>query len=864
MPIVVRCVCGQKVCVAHSVARCDACGRVVRAKVPAGAPEQAEEVREFFPEPGAAASLGRPADNRSVGRRMLEALLDPWAIRWLLTLGGALSVVGLVVWAYSKGMFDEPWQQAAAFGAGTLALFAAGWWLTLRTRHKTAGIAVTFLAAVVAPLNLWFYDHQKLLTVDDNLWAAGVVCCGLYAATLFALRRPIFLYAFQIGVTLTVLLLLGHFGEVGVTGLSATLAVLGALAVHLERAFPPGGVLDRKQYGPPLLWTGLTQFAVALVALATGQAFAWSHLPVGSVSWFIDPSRLAVAPYTATALWLAGAYVACYLALIPRLAGGWTVLAAAGCFLMAETTVLIGANATAEGAVMALTLTSAVACVAVSRLPERAGVPRKAALVASVVLSGLPVFFGYLLLARGTMPSFREFGWARPIDAAYALAMTLVATCLAASAVSLRGHHRANVALRFLTAGGVLLAAAGAVRLVEGLPWSVRAALLTFIPLAYAVEGMLRKDETDVAISQTAFGLFGASMFLAVCHQGLSLFIPEQGKIATLGVAAVALEVAAFLLMSATRCERRAKRRAAAGLSLLAAGAVAMTAWQGLAYAGRFEAWHVTTFMAAALVPLAISRCCRSTPASRPFFACGTALLLATAAVTDLRGLGLAVSDGLAWRHFNEVALVVLGSVAAAALTSNRGWRRGFLAAAGVSAAVAMLLLSALAELTSWQRLEALCVTAGTLLLVAGHVARFREPNERRGDLVDFALWAGGALATVVLAGTVFYHRFVELPRSLPDELALVTLGVLMLATGVAFRFKATTLYGGAAVGGYLVVLLASLLRRPEVTMGAYLAGAGAALFFAGVALSMYRDRLLALPDRFAKHEGVFRILDWR
>lgn len=864
MSVVVRCACGQKVCVAGSAARCDACGRVVRAKVPAAAGEQAEEVREFFSEPEATSAPAPAADERSVGRRMLEALLDPWAIRWLLTLGGTLAVVGLIVWAYSEDMFDTPLRQAAAFGVGTLALFSGGWWLTLRTRHKTAGVALTFLAGVVAPLNLWFYDHQKLLTVDGHLWAAGLVCCGLYAATLFALRRPVFLYAFQIGVTLTVLLLLGHIGQVGVTGLSVTLAVLGAIAVHLERGFPAAGVFDRKQFGPPLLWTGLAQFAVALVVLAIAQAFAWSHLPDNSISWLVDPSRLAVTPYAATGLWLVGAYVALYLAVVPRLAGGWTVLAAAGCFLMAETTVLIGANATAEGAVMALALTSAVACVGVSRLPARANVPVRAAMIAAVVLSSLPIFFGYMLLARGAMPSFREFGWARPIDATYALAMTLTAACLAASAVSLRRFPRANAALRFLTAGGVLLASAGAARLIDDMPWSVRAALLTLIPLAYLVEGMLRKDDTDVAIAHTAFGLFGASMFLAVCHQGLGLFVPEEGKIATLGLTVVALEVTAFLLMTAVRCERRGQTGAATGLALLASGAVAMTVWQGLAYLGRFEAWHVATFVLAGLVPLAVSRQRRDATPGRPFFACGTTLLLATAAVTDLRGLGLAISDALAWRHLSEVGLVVLGSITGAMLVSGRGWRRGLLTTAGMSAAVATLLLSALAELTPWQRLEVLCVTAGTLLLVAGHVARFREAGERRDDLVDFALWAGGGLATAVLAGTVFYHRFIELPRSLPDELALVTLGVLMLATGVAFRFKATTLFGGAAVGGYLVVLLVSLLRRPEVTMGAYLAGAGAALFFAGVALSVYRDRLLALPERFTRREGVFRVLDWR
>jgi len=272
----------------------------------------------------------------------------------------------------------------------------------------------------------------------------------------------------------------------------------------------------------------------------------------------------------------------------------------------------------------------------------------------------------------------------------------------------------------------------------------------------------------------------------------------------------------------------------------------------------------VTALLGAAVSMLAIRRVRGLSHSGRPLFACGAVVLLTTAAATDLRGFALMATEHLAWRHLGEVSLVVLASVVSAMITPGGAWRRGFLTVAGISTGVAVLLLASLADLSGWQRTEVLSVVAGLLLLVAGHVTRFREPAERENDLVDFSLWIGGALATVLLAGTAFYHRFVEPPRSLPDEFALVTIGLLMLATGVAFRFKATTLYGGGALGGYLVLLVVSLLRRPEVTMGAYLAVAGVAIFFVGVALSIYRDRLLALPDRIAKHEGAFRILDWR
>jgi hypothetical protein len=38
----------------------------------------------------------------------------------------------------------------------------------------------------------------------------------------------------------------------------------------------------------------------------------------------------------------------------------------------------------------------------------------------------------------------------------------------------------------------------------------------------------------------------------------------------------------------------------------------------------------------------------------------------------------------------------------------------------------------------------------------------------------------------------------------------------------------------------------------------------GATLFTLGLVLSIYRERLLALPERFRKREGMFRVLTWR
>ena len=72
----------------------------------------------------------------------------------------------------------------------------------------------------------------------------------------------------------------------------------------------------------------------------------------------------------------------------------------------------------------------------------------------------------------------------------------------------------------------------------------------------------------------------------------------------------------------------------------------------------------------------------------------------------------------------------------------------------------------------------------------------------------------------------------------------------------------------GATRGGalviYLAVLVCSLAYHPQVAIGVYLAAGGAIVFAIGVALSVYREKLLQLPERAARREGVFRILNWR
>jgi hypothetical protein len=301
MPIVLRCPCGRVLKArdefAGSRAECPTCGRVVQIPsanqaAPAAEPRFDEAaptpIEEFLDPPTgspaqAETATAAAAPATPVLRRMFEALLDPRSIQWMLMIGGGLCVLGVIVWLVSEGVFENKLALAGLLGAGTLAILGAGWYTALRTRFRVAGQALTFLGCVVAPLNLWFYHAQDLLTVDGHLWVGGVICCLLYAATVYVLRDSLFMYAFEAGITLTAMLLLADLGKItDAAWMSLFLMALGLISIHAERAFSPAESAEfpRRKYGLPLFWSGHAQMGVSLLILLASQVLGWFVVPL--------------------------------------------------------------------------------------------------------------------------------------------------------------------------------------------------------------------------------------------------------------------------------------------------------------------------------------------------------------------------------------------------------------------------------------------------------------------------------------------------------------------------------------------------------------------------------------------------------
>jgi hypothetical protein len=244
-------------------------------------------------------------------------------------------------------------------------------------------------------------------------------------------------------------------------------------------------------------------------------------------------------------------------------------------------------------------------------------------------------------------------------------------------------------------------------------------------------------------------------------------------------------------------------------------------------------------------------------------FHSGNGILTIACLAAFLQGLR-ALAVGSTWLDLGSIALTAAASALAAMITPVAAWRRLYITAVVALGAVALLELNALVDLSGWQKLEMFAVAVGVSMLAASHLAWFREEEGARDSSVSFGFEIGSLMAALPLVIAVLYHRWFDGGPSKPDEMGLLTVTILMLVTGLSWQIRSTTLVGGGSLMLYLIVLIASLAYHPQVAIGVYMAVGGALLFAAGIALSVYRDKLLELPDHVAQRKGIFRILSWR
>ena len=691
-------------------------------------------------------------DTPEAGRRnWIEVLVDPQTLQGLMLCGAGLLVVGLVVWLWSIGIFENKLIVAASLGVANFALLAVGVSGSRFSRYQTASKAVTMLACLVMPLNLWFYDAQGLITLDQggHLWVPALVCCGLYVLVARMLADPLFVNAIVGGVAMTGLLFLAD-NQVGrlweIMAPSSFLVVLGMICIHAERAFPPEeGPFSRANFGKAFFRAGHVVMGLGLMVLLVGRLVGRLYEPfLTGWDWLSLP---AVATQTnlqliAFALALGAAYSYVYSQIVVQ---------AKGRYLASAVLTLIW---------------SAIILFDVLHIQQTA--------VVLVVEMLSPLALAFVSL-RANSKSTRRY---------LALAAEVLATLL----------------------------------LVVG---------------------------TSVAI-----GILGGTAVMQ-SHLLLALFFAEGAV--------------CFGLIS--RSSTRLTPAIFAAISLCA------TTWQLLLFLGVTQYVFILAATCIGLACLAISAFTRQTDDELSQFALvsqwmGRLCISYGSVATLLIALARLLTSETVWSLLGLLIAQTVACVLAGFLSKESTWRRHFWVLATALALMTMLIGNALSTLTFWQRGEILLTVAGLMMLATGYWGWYRESDSQE-EWVSFNLGLGSFLSAAPLTFGMLVQRFDSVTADwgwvVTHEAGALVVGLLLLGAGVLCRIRWSTLFGSMTLLVYIVSLI-GLVRLPEQLQSTaiYMMVGGGLFFGTAILLSIYRDRLLAIPKRAQAGEGVFRVLKWR
>ena len=226
---------------------------------------------------------------------LIERLLSPESIQRLMLVGGGLLVAGFLVWLRVWTVFKDPMVVAAAIGMLIAAIIGSGIALVRFTRYKMAGTGLAFLGALAMPLQLWFYDAQGLITLDEggHLWIPAALFCAVYAAIARVTRNPLFIYTLVGGIVMTGMLFLADQSVNqfwNIIPQVTFLVSLGWISVFSSLLFPKeneksDGSLpspfSRQRYGKSLIAAGVVTLTVGLGLLLVGQIgtpVSYTHL----------------------------------------------------------------------------------------------------------------------------------------------------------------------------------------------------------------------------------------------------------------------------------------------------------------------------------------------------------------------------------------------------------------------------------------------------------------------------------------------------------------------------------------------------------------------------------------------------------
>jgi hypothetical protein len=226
------------------------------------------------------------------------------------------------------------------------------------------------------------------------------------------------------------------------------------------------------------------------------------------------------------------------------------------------------------------------------------------------------------------------------------------------------------------------------------------------------------------------------------------------------------------------------------------------------------------------------------------------------------------IAEGLASNGADSIHGIIVGGLQAllagvgTSITTHPSLRRVYGIAAIILVALTIMSAVVLFDLSFWQKVELASVLIGLALLSIGHYAWYLEA-EREDPVATLALLFGSLFFGVPLAIATWVDRYNDVFRIL-NEVGFLAGAVLLLLSGLILRLKATTIVGGTLTALYFLTLLIFVPWTRMSFLAIMMIVGGTLVFLVGLGLSIFRERLLALPDQIKRREGVFRVLDWR
>ena len=817
----------------------------------------------------------------------IEQILSPQSLQWMMLSGGGLLVIGFVVWLWSAGVFEHPLAVCGAVGAVTIGLISSGVAMVRFTRHQLAGRGIALLGSIALPLNLWLYDAQGLVTLEQggHLWIPAALFCLIYAAVARVLRDSTFVYALVGGVVLTGMLFLADrsVGQFWALMPPVTfLVVIGWVSAFAERLFvDDDGDFSRKNFGLAFHRAGLIVVAAGLTLLLGG------HLAAVQTYWLFDKSWPLIASSQPHKLWalivIAGSALGFAVQSVmhqSRLYRGATAILF--WWLVPVTLNFFAIEITLSHAAIATAMTVFCGNLFVARLGRRTGDMLK--LNTGVEIAGqietysLPVIGCLVAIAIGqliaqslgsiTIPLFAPLGW---ISVLHILTTGMAAWSYAWSRPETSVELQSDRAVQALAAGtGVALAIAAGwscIFVQTLLPVNLAAVLLITVPVILAVASVAIRNRQSTSVLQISAGV-------AITVHLILRAIIEQNFAASVFSFDPGLQWSAILAAAAS-VYWIASLGAANSVTRMFSYAAAAGSVVGLASYFGFDFGYCLVL--APMVIGAMVRVLESLTAG-PQQAVSATTTTSTTRAANLLVLGsgiggvlMALSRWVVGETSGTLLLVIailLGcTTIVSLLTKDPAWRTAFRALIVALAGSSLCVFDGWLEIDGWQRGELCSILGGVFLLGLGHLAWSRE-GEQRDEAASASLLLGSLLVTVPLAiGLLVYRLGIVVDANWLQfhNITAIVAGMVLLGAGVCCKLRSTTISGAMLLGIYLLSLIALIDLPDQLQSISVMMMIGGGLFFAtALLMSIYRDRIVSLPRRIREGEGVYQILKWR